>query len=158
VVDFNLQTYQGNLTESLREVAALHIAILRARSEANTVIHTHSHYLTAFSIAGRGLAVHSASLLGALRENETIPVTVWGPRYSPEPVVDALHAYPHVPAVLLANHGPFAWSSGCPLAVTRLLVSLEEAAHLTFIAEQLGGAKPLPKGAADRVRNNRRYA
>lgn len=55
IVDFDLRGSQGSLTDNLKEVAALHVAIYRERSQVNAVIHTHSPYLTAFAIAGRPL-------------------------------------------------------------------------------------------------------
>jgi L-ribulose-5-phosphate 4-epimerase len=148
LVDFDLQHSQGSLTDNLREVAALHVAIYRERPQVTTVIHTHSPYLTAFAIAGRPLRAHAAQLLGILAEDEQIPLTSWGPRYAPEPVVAALREHPQAPAALLANHGPFAWSTGDVLAVTRLLINLEESAYLTFLAQQLGIPQPFPSGAA----------
>lgn len=152
LLNFDLQSDQENVSDNLKEVAALHVAIYRERPEANAIIHTHSHYLTAFSIARQPLPAYTNSLLGSLNEDQSVPVANWGPRYSTDPVVAALRENPHTPAVLLANHGPFAWSSGGVLSVSRLLVNLEEAAYLTFLARQLGGAQSLPYGAAEQVR------
>ena len=152
IVDFDLQHSQGSLTDNLKEVAALHVAIYRERPLVNAVIHTHSPYLTAFAIAGRALRPHATQLLGMLDEDQEVPLTAWGPRYAPEPVVAALREHPRAPAALLANHGPFAWSERDVLAATRLLVNLEEAAYLTFLAQQLGTPQPFPSGAAQRSR------
>lgn len=148
VVDFELNGHIGTLTPSLKEVAALHIAILRERPEANAVIHTHSPYLTAWSIAGRPLPVRYATLLG--HGTDDIPLAAWGARYAAEPVVAALREHPKAYATLLANHGPFTWADGV-LGVAKQLVFLEEAAYFTLLAEQLGGAKPLPEGAYEAV-------
>lgn len=152
LVDFDLGNAQGRLTENLREVAALHVAIYRERPQVNAVIHTHSHYLTAYSIAGVPLRAHATQLLGVIDEDQAIPVTDWGPRYAIEPVVAALREHPGIPAALLANHGPFAWSEKGLLSATRLLVNLEEAAHLTWLAEQIGKPQAFPAGAAKRAR------
>jgi ribulose-5-phosphate 4-epimerase/fuculose-1-phosphate aldolase len=152
IVDFDLLASQGSLTDNLKEVAALHVAIYRERPQVNAVIHTHSPYLTAFAIAGRPLRAHATQLLGILDEDQEIPLTAWGPRYAAEPVISALRDHPHAPAALLANHGPFAWSERDVLAATRLLVNLEEAANLTFLAQQIGTPQPFPAGAAKRSR------
>ena len=146
--DFDLEHSQGSVTDNLREVAALHVAIYRQRPQVRSVIHTHSPFLSAFAIAGRPLRPHASQLLGVLDEDQEIPLTAWGPRYSAEPVVAALQAHPRAPAALLANHGPFAWSERDLLATTRLLINLEESAHLTWLAAQLGTPQPFPAGAA----------
>lgn len=152
VVDFELTSHLGSLPPNLREVAALHIAILRERPDANAVIHTHSPYLTAWSIAGRPLPVRYATLLG--NGTDDIPLAAWGARYAPEPVIDVLNKHPNAKAALLANHGPFLWAESV-LAAARQLVFLEEAAYFTFLAEQLGGAKELPPGAYEAVQRGR---
>ncbi|MDU9394695.1 class II aldolase/adducin family protein [Pseudomonas sp. zfem002] len=152
VLDFDLEQSQGRLNDNLREVAALHVAIYRQRPQVRSVIHTHSPYLSAFAIAGRPLRAHASQLLGVLDEDQEIPLTAWGPRYAPEPVIAALQAHPRAPATLLANHGPFAWSERDALAATRLLINLEESAHLTWLAAQLGTPQPFPAGAAERSR------
>lgn len=148
VIDFDLDHTEGSITENLREVAALHVAIYRQRPAVRSVIHTHSPYLSAFAIAGKPLRPHASQLLGVLDEDQAIPLTAWGPRYSPEPVIEALQAHPRAPAALLANHGPFAWTERDLLATTRLLINLEESAHLTWLAAQLGEPQPFPAGAA----------
>lgn len=152
LLDFDLRTHQGTLSANLQEVAALHVAILRERPQATSVIHTHSLYLTAHAIARRPLRPYSSGLLGLLREDQQIPVSEWGPRYASQPVVDLLRDDTTAPAVLLANHGPFAWSEKGVLGAARLLVALEDAAHLALLAEQLGGAQALPAGAAELAR------
>jgi len=148
IVDFDLNSHGGTLTASLKEVAALHIAILRERPEINAVVHTHSPYLTAWSIAGRSLPVRYATLLG--HGTDDVPLAAWGARYAPEPVVDVLKKHPNAYAALLANHGPFVWGDSV-IGVARQLVFLEEASYFTFLAEQLGGAKELPAGAYEAV-------
>jgi len=148
LLDFDLRTHQGTLSANLQEVAALHVAILRERPEANAVIHTHSLYLTAHAIALRPLRPYNSGLLGILREDQEIAVSQWGPRYAQQPVIDLLRTGTSAPAVLLANHGPFAWSDKGVLGAARLLVALEDAAHLALLAGQLGGAQALAAGAA----------
>ena len=148
----NISLRVGTLSANLQEVAALHVAILRERPQATSVIHTHSLYLTAHAIARRPLRPYSSGLLGLLREDHQIPVSEWGPRYASQPVIDLLRDDTTAPAVLLANHGPFAWSEKGVLGAARLLVALEDAAHLALLAEQLGGAQALPAGAAELAR------
>ncbi len=153
VFDFDLSEEAGHASANLKEVAALHIAILRERPDANVVVHTHSPYLTAWSLAGRALPARYATLLNA--SDEDIPLARWGARYAIEPVREVLAHHPRATAALLANHGPFAWGNGVH-EVARLLSFLEEAAHFTLLAEQLGGAQPLPAGAYEAVQAGRK--
>ena len=100
----------------------------------------------------RALANRDGPTRLRLREDQQIPVSEWGPRYASQPVIDLLRDDTTAPAVLLANHGPFAWSEKGVLGAARLLVALEDAAHLALLAEQLGGAQALPAGAAELAR------
>lgn len=153
VVGFDLEPHGGSLTPNLREVAPLHAAILRERPHANAVIHTHAPYLTAWSIAGRPLPVRYVTLAG--QGTDDVPLTAWGPRYAAEPVIATLREHPQAYAALLANHGPFSWADSVH-GVAKQLAFLEEAAYFTYLAEQLGGAKPLPAGAFDAIQLGRK--
>ena len=149
VVDFDLALHGGVLPGYLKEVTPLHIAILRERPDVNAVIHAHAPYLTGFALAGKSLPFHYSALLRYGRE-DGVPVAEWGPRYAPAPVLKALGEHPDAPAVLLANHGPFAWAQSV-LDAARFLVLLEEGARFTYLAGNLGGAKPLSAGAHEAV-------
>jgi L-fuculose-phosphate aldolase len=86
--------------------------------------------------------------------SEPVPVADWAPRGSHESVsniVECLVRSPSTPALLLGNHGLLAWA-GDPMEVARLVVILEEAAHMTLDARQLGGEKPFPADALERER------
>lgn len=152
IVDFDLTNHQGTFGGALREVTALHVAILRKRPDVNAVIHLHTPYLTGFSAAGRPLPNRYIPLLA--RTPDDIPVAEWGPRYAPEPVEKLLDEHPNAPAALLANHGPFAWGKSV-LEVTSFFIALEESAHVFFVAEQLGGVKQVPENAYERVQQGR---
>jgi L-fuculose-phosphate aldolase/L-ribulose-5-phosphate 4-epimerase len=153
LVDFDLSRHQGHFGSGLREVAALHVAILRSRPDVNAVIHLHSPYLTGFAVAGRPLPNRYIPLLA--RSADDLPVAQWGPRYAPEPVLELLREHPQAHGALLANHGPFAWGKSV-LEVTNFFIALEESAHVFFVAESLGGVKSLPENAFERVQQGRR--
>lgn len=152
VVDFDLKNFQGHVGGGLREVAALHIAILRERPDVNSVIHLHTPYLTGYSVAGRPLPNRYIPLLA--RTPDDVPVAEWGPRYAAEPVLKLLKEHPRALGALLANHGPFAWGKSV-LDVTNFFIALEESAHVFFVAEALGGVKQLPANAYERVQQGR---
>lgn len=152
VVDFDLQNHSGSFNGPLREVTALHVAILKRLPDVSSVIHLHTPYLTGYSAAGRPLPNRYIPLLA--RTPDDIPVAEWGPRYAIEPVNKLLDEHPKAPAALLANHGPFAWGKSV-LDATNFLIALEESAHVFFIAEQLGGVKQVPENAFERVQQGR---
>lgn len=76
LVDFDLSRHQGHFGAGLREVAALHIAILQSRPDVNAVIHLHAPYLTGFAVAGRPLPNRYIPLLA--RSPDDLPVAAWG--------------------------------------------------------------------------------
>ncbi len=153
LVDFEDFESHPHLQPGLKEVVPLQVAILQGRPEANAVIHLHSPYLTGFAAAARPLPNSYPPLLA--RVDGDIPVAAWGPRYDPAPVQRVLRERPDAPAVLLANHGPFVWGTDVADA-TRLLITLEEAAHVFFVAQQLGGVAAVPADAYARVQAGRR--
>jgi hypothetical protein len=147
-VNFDLSEPQGEFNNGLRDVVQLHIAILQARPDVNAVFHLHTPYLTGYATAGRSLPNQYIPLITRAREN--IPVSKWGARYEAEPLNELLAEHPDASAALISNHGPFTWGKSIREAVN-YLITLEESAHVFFVAEQLGGIRPLPEDAYARV-------
>jgi L-ribulose-5-phosphate 4-epimerase len=148
VVGFDETLYEGEIDRSLREVAGVYAAIFQERPDINSALHTHSPYLTAHAIAHKPFQINYWSV--AKRAGvETIPLSEWAPRYSPEPVIKSLRAHPAAPAVLLRNRGLFTWGASSLTDTASLLNKLEEAAEIGVYAALLGGAKPLPEGELD---------
>jgi L-ribulose-5-phosphate 4-epimerase len=149
IVGYDGTAYEGDLPPNLREIADVYAAVLELHPEVDTVLHTHSPYLTGWAIAQRPLPVRYSALLRFSKVSE-IPVATWGPRYAKAPVIEAIKAHSEAPAVLLGNRGLLAWGVGIQ-ATAQFVVILEEGAHFTLIAEQLGGAKDFPPGAFEAV-------
>lgn len=145
IVGFDGKYYEGKFKESHLELLEVYSAILQERPNVNAAIHTHSHHIEAFAIAHRPIPIAYGSVLLAAT-SEPIPVTPWEPRYSAEPFKEAMRINPKAPAVLVANHGPFAWGKTLDQVAT-FLIALEEAAQVILKAEILGGAKVFPAGA-----------
>ena len=145
IVGFDGKYYEGKFKDSHLELLEVYSAILSERPLVNAAIHTHSHHIEAFAIAHRPIPVVYSSVL-LEKTSEPIPVTPWEPRYSAEPFKQAMRINPAAPAILVGNHGPFAWGETLD-DVTRFLIALEEAAQVILKAEILGGAKPFPPGA-----------
>lgn len=149
IVGYDGTVYEGDVPPNLKEIADVYGAVLDLHPEVDTVFHTHSPYLTGWAIAQRPLPVRYSALLRFSKVSE-IPVSTWGPRYAKAPVIEAIKANPDAPAVLLGNRGLLAWGNGIQ-ATAFFVVLLEEGAHFTLIAEQLGGAKDFPEGAFEAV-------
>lgn len=148
VVGFDGVVHEGDASFFLKEVVEVYAAIFAAKPEATAAIHTHSPRLTAFAIAHKPLPLHywAAAKRAGVAE---IPLAEWAPRYSAEPVIDAIAAHPKTPVVLLKNRGLFGWSDKGVIALANLINGLEETAEITIWSEILGGAKPLPAAALD---------
>lgn len=157
-VTFDGETVQGQLDPVAREIVAMHAAVYRARPDVSSVIHTHSPRVTSFALAHQPLPCAYEALL-RFGVTEDIPVAAWAPRGSKESaenIVEQINAHPHVPAVLLANHGLLAFGA-TPLDVARIIIAMEEAAGMTLGARALGpGEQPFPEGALERERAHMR--
>lgn len=158
VVTYDGDVVEGSLDPIAREIVGMHACVYRVRPDVEAVIHTHSPRVTSFALAHQPLpCVYEALLRFGITED--IPVADWAPRGSSESVgyiVKQLEQHPTISAVLLANHGLLAFSSD-PLLTAQLIISMEEAAGMTIEADTLGGAKPFPPGALEKVREHMRH-
>jgi L-ribulose-5-phosphate 4-epimerase len=146
-VTFAGEVLEGRLDASTREIVAMHAAVYEARPAAQAVLHTHSPHLTAFALANQPLACRYEALLRR-GQRSTVPVAPWAPRGSDAfagGIARAVEDHPSSWAVLLGNHGVLVFGSS-PLAVAKLLITLEEAAAAELRAMALGGAEDLPPG------------
>jgi L-fuculose-phosphate aldolase len=131
----------------------LHIAVFAARPDVRAIVHTHSPFATAFSVARRELpAVHYvlAPLLAAGRDVIRVaPYATFGTEELARNVASALG---DDNAVLIANHGAIAVAESLAGALGRA-ERIEELAMLAWRAEQIGGATLLDADELDRVRD-----
>ncbi len=134
---------KGNVAGSAKPTKELpfHLAVYRARPQANAVVHLHSTYATA------------ASCLADLNVEDALPVLTpyYGMRIPNLPVVPYLPpGDPEVgqrsgeedcrtPALLLRNHGSIAVGASLPEAAA-LAEEIEETARLYFILGDRGQA------------------
>ncbi len=157
IVTFEGDVVDGSLDPTTREIVTMHTCVYQKRAEIGSVIHTHSPHVTSFALANRPLPCAYEALL-RFGITEDIPVADWAPRGSPESVgniIKELEQHPTVNALLLGNHGLLAFA-GDAMATALLIVAMEEAAEMTLEADLLGGAKPFPPGALDKVRQHMR--
>lgn len=128
---------EGEAHAGLIEVAPLYVAAHRFDHGIGSILHTHAPHLASFAVARLPLPLR----LAAAQEEfgpavQRIPVTRWGTRYEPEPIVEALRHHPGTPALIHGNHGPFVFGRDLPQAFRRLAL-LEEVADIELKAARL---------------------
>ncbi|RPI86950.1 MAG: hypothetical protein EHM41_06675 [Chloroflexi bacterium] len=136
VTDTNLRVIEGKYRPSV--ALNLWTGFLTARPYIHAVIHTHSPYATAFSIADQPIPIVTETMADWF--GAPIPVApylhVEDERFASLPVEILGDGY----AVLLGQHGPIVVGETLERALERA-VTLEEAAHTYSIACTIG--KPL---------------
>jgi L-fuculose-phosphate aldolase len=131
----------------------IHLAILAARPEVTAIVHTHSPFATAFSVARREIpAVHYvlAPLVAPGRDSiRCAPYATFG---TEELARHAVATLGDDHAVLLANHGAVAVGRTLHGALGRA-ERVEELAMLAWRVEQIGGATLLTADQLDQARD-----
>jgi ribulose-5-phosphate 4-epimerase/fuculose-1-phosphate aldolase len=151
LVGFDGAYHEGKFKMSHLELLDVYATIFREQANVQAAIHTHSPYLEVFALAHRPLPIAYGEMI-LRRTASPIPLIPWEPRYSSGPIANAVRNNPDTPAILIANHGLFAWGERIE-EVARFVVELEDAAHAIVNAEALGGTKLLPPQARDELRS-----
>jgi L-ribulose-5-phosphate 4-epimerase len=144
IVGFDGTYYEGKFKKNHLELLDVYATIFRERPDVQAAIHTHSPYLEGFCFAHRELPVIFGDDLARITR-DPIPLVPWGPRYSADTIHNAVRKSPTAPAVLIANHGLFAWGPSIEATVD-LIIALEDTAHVATKAQLLLGGTPLPVG------------
>lgn len=140
--------YHGPLRPS--SDTATHLVLYRQYPELGGIVHTHSTYATAWAQAMRPVPVlgttHADYFYGEIpctRQLKAEEVSHDYERNTGEVIIHTLQDRPpmQVPAVIVAQHGPFCWGSDAAEAVHNAVV-LEEVARLAWLSCQL---KPQPE-------------
>jgi len=120
----------------------MHLTVYRMREDVAAIVHAHPPISTGFAAAGRDLN------LGLLPEVivglGSIPLAPYGTPGTPALGESLLPYVEEHDAVLLANHGAVAWGEELMQAFFRM-DKVEHFAHVTLVAELVGGAKALPR-------------
>ncbi len=96
---------------AISSYSRFYTAILLERPHVNAAMHTHSHHIEAFATRPPTQSRWRIARCCSRATDEPIPVTPWEPRYSAEPFKHAMRINPTAPAILVGNHGPFAWGA-----------------------------------------------
>ncbi|CAN5580383.1 L-ribulose-5-phosphate 4-epimerase [soil metagenome] len=124
-----------------------HLFLFRHFPEVRSVIHTHSNYATAFAAVGRSIPL----VLTAIADEfgDEVPCTPYVDNEG-EHIGEAILKYRNrSPAVLLGNHGVFAWGDS-PRAALKAAIMVEDVAKTVWLAHQLGQPVAIPKEEAEK--------
>ena len=124
-----------------------HLYLYRNWPELGGVIHTHSNYATAFAAVGRPIPL----VLTAIADEfgDSIPCAPYTDNEE-EHIGEAILKFSNrSPAILLQNHGVFAWGSS-PRAALKAAVMTEDVAKTVWLTMALGEPKVIPPQEAEK--------
>lgn len=151
VVDLNGEVAEGNLRPSSDIMT--HIELYKAFADIGGIVHTHSTFATAWAQAGRGIPIYGTTHADVFREN--VPCTRALKKKEVENgyevntgkvIAEAFRKKNplEIPAVLVKNHGVFAWGATPEEAISSA-VTLEQIAKTAYLTETLlKGGEPVP--------------
>ena len=126
----------------------MHINVYSLRPDVRSVVHAHPPVATGFATAGR--ALDKALLPEVIIGLGAVPLASYGLPGTPALSEGMRPFIPNYDAMLLENHGCTTFGSDVWQAFFRMEV-VEHFARITFVAEMLGGAKPLPREEVEKL-------
>lgn len=121
-----------------------------ARLEADTFVHAHTPYLSAWSVAQKNFPILYVAAARHILARE-IPNHLERTRSALDVLRERLDKHPELappPAQLESNGGANFWGKGI-VETARLILFIEEAARFQAIAGQVGGAQDYTPGALE---------
>lgn len=138
-----------NLTPGVRPSVDLphHLFLYRHVPELRGVIHTHSNYATAFAAVGKSVPLCLTAIADEF--GAEIPCAPYVDNEG-EHIGEAILKYRNrSPAILMGNHGVFAWGTS-PRAALKAAVMTEDVAKTVWLAMQIGTPQPIPAEEAEK--------
>ncbi|MBV8904690.1 MAG: class II aldolase/adducin family protein [Acidobacteriia bacterium] len=149
--DLIVVNLRGERIEGKREPTSeilMHINVYSLRPDVQSVVHAHPPVATGFATAGR--ALDKALLPEVIIGLGAVPLATYGLPGTPA-LSDGMRPFiPNYDALLLENHGCTTFGADVWQAFFRMEV-VEHFARITFVAEMLGGAKPLPREEVEKL-------
>ncbi|MDR3690356.1 MAG: L-ribulose-5-phosphate 4-epimerase [Fimbriimonas sp.] len=124
-----------------------HLYLYRNVPGVRGIIHTHSNYATAFAAVGRPVPL----VLTAIADEfgAEIPCAPYVDNED-EHIGEAILKYRNrSPAILMGNHGVFAWGDS-PKSALKAAVMTEDVAKTVWLAMQIGDPKVIPTEEAEK--------
>lgn len=124
-----------------------HLFLYRNLPEVRSIIHTHSNYATAFAAVGQPIPL----VLTAIADEfgVEIPCTPYIDNEG-DHIGEAIVSHRNqAPAILLGNHGVFAWGDS-PQSALKAAVMVEDVAKTVHLAKQIGNPQPIPPEEASK--------
>ena len=148
LVEVDLET--GRVVDSrLRPSVDLphHLFLYRNLPEVAGIVHTHSNYATAFAAVGRPIPLCLTAIADEF--GAEIPCAPYVDNEGDHIGQAILKFRNRAPAILLANHGTFAWGDS-PRAALKAAVMTEDVAKTVHLAMQLGQPREIPPEEAEK--------
>ncbi|ESQ90185.1 hypothetical protein ABAC460_10565 [Asticcacaulis sp. AC460] len=120
-------------------------AVFAAHSDAGAAVLLRAPRLAAWGLSGRPLPVRYFQMF-SYTKTQDLPVA----DADPAAVAAVLNNRPEAPALLLRDGRVLIWAPNAARAI-RLVLSLEEAAYVTGLADRIGGAQDYPQEARDKI-------
>lgn len=137
----------GGSRERTSEIA-MHVMIYSLRRDVRAVVHAHPPVATGFAAAGK--ALDKALLPEVIVQLGAVPLATYGLPGTPALSQGMIPLVPRYDALLLENHGCTSYGEDVWQAFFRMEI-VEHFARITFVAEMLGGARPLPREEVEKL-------
>jgi L-ribulose-5-phosphate 4-epimerase len=118
-----------------------HLHLYRHLPDVGGVIHTHSNYATALAALGRSIPLCLTAIADEF--GAEIPCAPYADNEGDHIGQSILKHRNQAPAILLQNHGVFAWGA-TPRAALKAAVMVEDVAKTVHLALQLGQPRGIP--------------
>lgn len=147
VLDLDGKIIEGDLRPS--SDTATHLELYRQFEEIGGVVHTHSPWATVWAQAGKGIScrgtTHADYFYGEVPCTRPLKLSEVEKNYelnTGKVIVETFADldYQHMPAVLVAEHGPFVWGNDPQEAVHNSVV-LEQVAQMSYLTKELSNTE-----------------
>jgi L-fuculose-phosphate aldolase len=127
----------------------MHLFIYSKRPDVLAVVHAHPIYATGFATAR--IALDQCTFPEVIVGLGAIPLADYATPSTPEVAASLAPFVSQSDAILLANHGVVTYGANLSEAYYKM-EKVEHAAHITFVATLLGGARSLTEEQLEKLR------